>query len=649
MIRTRRSLVAAACLAVICLAGGLAAQGPTPLGSAAISGVVVDAVTGRPLAGAVVSLANLDLAGSQFPRMVTDSQGRFVFRDLRPSGGYWLGSRRFGYAYTRYGWTSPDGSLATKDIARIALKDKDWVNTIRIPLWRLGSINGRVVDERNEPVVGAAVRAFSTRSIAGQPQLVAGPIVVTDDVGAYRLADLDPARYVVAVLSVQSTVLATTPDVPQIRAIGELATGGIGAGGPSSVSVPTVDVDGRHRLAITNFVTPPPPAGDRPRAYPPVFYPNVRNAEQALAIEIGYGDARNAIDFQLQPVAVGAVTGRLDGIQIPASPMLLRLLPVGSERLGFGSEVATTVVEPDGGFTFLNVPEGEYTLLAQGAVMDFTTGNESIRFPDAPGFPGGGISVGSMSSMPGLGYLARQGAASAFWGRTPVSVGAGGATNVVVGMRQTTTVRGRLVFTEGTQPPPAGRVMLMTAQPANGDPSLGQPLGTVTADPGRAFELRGLLAGTYVVNTVGAYQIVSLMVDGRDVKDVGLDASRGQNIDDVVITLTDKVAKLKGVVHDDQGPAIAGVIVFPTDRKRWVNYGWRPTALQSTRSGSDGSYDFQSLPAGEYFAVAVDGSQVDAWVDAAFLAAASTQASRIQVDWGEAKTLGLAKVKVVVK
>jgi hypothetical protein len=71
---------------------------------------------------------------------------------------------------------------------------------------------------------------FSTRSVAGQRQLVAGPIAVTDDRGAYRIANLDPARYLVAVLSVQSTVLSTTPDAAQVRAIGDLATGGIGAG-----------------------------------------------------------------------------------------------------------------------------------------------------------------------------------------------------------------------------------------------------------------------------------------------------------------------------------------------------------------------------------------------------------------------------------
>lgn len=191
--------------------------------------------------------------------------------------------------------------------------------------------------------------------------------------------------------------------------------------------------------------------------------------------------------------------------------------------------------------------------------------------------------------------------------------------------------------------------MLFTAQPANGDPSLGQPIGVVSSDAARTFEMPGLMAGIYTISAFSSYHVMSIVVDGRDVKDAGFDASRGQDVDDVVITVTDKVAAIKGAVHDDQGPAISAVIVFPADRGRWVNFGWRPTALQSTRSSSNGSYQFDSLPAGDYLVVAVDVSQADAWVDSAFLAAAAPQATPIQLEWGDKKTLDLAKVKVVVK
>ena len=105
------------------------------------------------------------------------------------------------------------------------LRADQWIDNINIPLWRLGSISGRVVDERNEPLVGVAVRAFSTATIAGQPQLVAGPLATTDDRGIYRLSALEPNRYIVSVQSVQSTVLASTPEGAQRGALGELLTG----------------------------------------------------------------------------------------------------------------------------------------------------------------------------------------------------------------------------------------------------------------------------------------------------------------------------------------------------------------------------------------------------------------------------------------
>ena len=283
-----------------------AGQAPSPAaattGTAAISGTVTDAVTGLPLAGALVTLARTTAMAQALPRMVTDSRGRFVFRNLPAAPNYYLGARRFGYAYTRYGWTSPGGSLATRDILQIGLSEGQWLDTVNIPLWRLGSIAGRVVDERNEPVVGVVVRAFSTVPIAGQPQLAAGPLATTDDRGVYRVSGLEPGRYVVSVLSVQSTVLSSTPEAPQMRPVGELDSGGIGGGRGAFVTAPGIDVDGRHRLVMTNFATPPAPRAGESRAYPPAFFAGATTATEATAIEIAYGTSRSGIDFQLRPV-----------------------------------------------------------------------------------------------------------------------------------------------------------------------------------------------------------------------------------------------------------------------------------------------------------------------------------------------------------
>lgn len=642
------SRIVAGSVVAVAMAASTFAQVQDRIPTGAISGLVIDGVTGQAVAGATVSLSRLDVSGAG-RRVVTDSRGRFVFGNLETSDDYFLGARRFGYAPTRYGWTGPNQSLAVRDIKRVKVNDGQWVSDITIPLWRLASLSGRVLDERGEPMVGVAVRVYSRRPIAGSTQLVAGPIATTDDRGVYRVVDLDPGAYYVAVLSVQSTVLATTPDATPTWAVGQLATGGIGGGKGNAVAAPTVDVDGRHRLAITNFATPPPPSSAQPRAYAPVFYPGVRAAADATAIQVQYGDTRAGVDFQVQPVPAVRVSGRLEGWTEPPT-FLLRLLPRGSEQLGFGAEVATTTCEPDGRFTFLNVPDGDYTLIAQASVMDFTSGDESKRFPDAPGFPQGGITVGSMVGAPGLGFLSRHGAANPHWARVPVSVGGRDIDDLAVPLRKTVTIRGRVAFAEGVKPPARNRVLLH-AQPANGDPSLGQPSGGTQADdPQLTLTIGGLLGGTYLLSPFQNFGVVSVMANGKDVTYSGFDASLGEDFDDVVVTLTDKRGVISGRMDGLRDPSrTAAVIVFPVQAERWVNFGWEPPQFRATRASVEGTFTIDNLPAGDYYAIAVDAAHINAWLDPKWLATAAPLATRVSIGWGDKREVALQFVEWVSK
>ncbi|HEX5215614.1 MAG TPA: carboxypeptidase regulatory-like domain-containing protein [Vicinamibacterales bacterium] len=635
---------------------GFGSQPPaqSPAQTAALSGVVVDATTGRPVEGASVTLRRADptaVSAFSVPRMVTDPKGRFVFRDLPPANNYFIDVSRFGYATMRYGWSGPDGSSALRDIARISLTANQWLDGIKVSLYRLGGISGRVVDERGEPVVGTAVRVFSQRMIAGREQAVGGPIAVTDDRGVYRISGLDPARYIVAALSVQHTVLDTIPDGAQTLPVGELATGGIGGSSGNAVRGPTIDVDGRHRLALTNFATPPPPSETTRRAYRATFYPDAARPSEATPIELTYGDARTSIDFQLRPVAAFRVSGRLSGAGGPPAQFLLRLLPAGHEGLGFGAEAATTTSDADGTFTFLNVPAGDYTLLAQASVMDFNTGGSSSRFSDAPGFPGGGISVGSMTGTPGVSYLTRNGAPANVWGRMPVGVGAQDVRDLLVPLHPTVKVRGRLAFMPGVTPPPPTRAQLIVMQPANGDPSLGQPMGnTAGGDTTFPFEVGGLMAGAYVFRQGFLnMRIASVVWDGRDMTDAGFDASAGRDFDGVVVTLTDKTTTLAGVVSDTRGPVAAAVIAFPSNRALWTNYGWDPPRIRAARSNQSGEYQLEGLPEGEYLLVAVPMAKFDARADPKFLAAAAPAATPFTIKWDDKKTFNLTLQEVVVK
>jgi hypothetical protein len=93
----------------------------------------------------------------------------------------------------------------------------------------------------------------------------------------------------------------------------------------------------------------------------------------------------------------------------------------------------------------------------------------------------------------------------------------------------------------------------------------------------------------------------------------------------------------------------AAVIVFPVDRARWTDYGSDPLLIKSKAADISGAFLVKGLPEGDYFAVAVDRSQHDAWTDPKFLEAASAVAVRIALKWGDTKTLDLQVSKVVVK
>jgi hypothetical protein len=322
-------------------------------------------------------------------------------------------------------------------------------------------------------------------------------------------------------------------------------------------------------------------------------------------------------------------------------------MPVGSERLGFGSEAATTLLESDGTFTFLSVPDGAYTLVAQSSVLDFFKGNAAARLADAPGFSRTSAGVGSVDGAPGLTFLNRQGDPAGVWGRANIVVGGRDVRDAAVELRQTVTVRGRFAFAEGTTPPSPPRELFPQAQPASGDPSLGWPRGTTERDGSYRFTISGLLGGVYLLTS--NLTMVSVTWQGQELIDVGLDASTGRDFDDVIVTLTDKRTDVSGRVQDDRASGLSGVIAFPVDRARWVNYGWQARRFRTTRAGSDGAFQITGLPAGDYYFIAVDASQIDAWTNPAFLQAATSLATRVTLHWDSKIALNLRVTTVVAR
>ncbi len=655
-------------------------SGATPAAAtAAISGVVKDGMTGRPLAGVVVSLR--PPVGSstapliQITRQLTDDRGRFVFRDLPRGEGYSLSTTRPGYVDGAYGQAA-----MLRPAGAISLRDGQWFSEADIVMWKPGAITGRVLDEFGDPMVGVFVRVLAQQLVAGRPQLLAGPTGVTDDRGMYRVANLPPGAYLIQVPSVQSTVPvdAPAPSGSQDAAMRLLV--------PQAARQPRTDAVldpvGPSRLVVGNYATPPPDEGGRAQAYPMTFYPAGSVSANAESIILGLGEERGGIDITVRPVPVSRIFGTMQGPADAIAGLVLRLVPVGLEDLGNGSEAATALVASGGRFAFLNVAAGAYIIDAPRSPLEMTfgAGQSTAVLPQAPGSRLGGSQSGDIASgAPGTGYTRRSGQGEdLYWTRTPVTVEGSDITNLTVALTRSLTLAGRFVYegttrvtieqipimgvgvgrpatttqTTQTTTPRPDRTPPVVAEPANGSPSLGLPRSVFSAEGAvqDTFRIEGLKGGEYVIRVpagLGRYTIKSITIGGADYTSRPVDASAINGRGEVVITLTDKMTTVSGLVSDDQGVVTnAAVIAFPVERDQWTRYGFTPIRIKAAPVAGRTGYVMKGLPAGTYNFIAVDPSLITAWQDPKFLERAAAAATRVTLEWDETRTVDLKMVRI---
>lgn len=625
----------------------LLAQQQVPLsrqpGTGAISGVVIDASTKRPIAGALVYLgmSGYGPVGSR-SRQVTDSKGRFVFTELPATDLYFMNVSRAGYLDSHYGDRGP--APINLSNPHITLAEGQWVSDVTISMWRPGSIAGSVSDERGEPVVGAFVRLLSRIQIAGVPHLAAGASTTTDDRGRYRFANVLPGAYIVSVPSVQTAVPSSTPALTIEGLTPDTAAKGADQARRNNGAL---DLDPSTLLMIGNFVTPPAAAGV-PQAYPIAFYPGGSLVATAQPVVLDAGEVRDSVDVALRPVPTAKVSGRVTASSSSAG-MVLRLISPGLEDLADGSEAATAVVQADGRFTFLNVPAGDYTLVASRSSLEFH-GKYTNELPATPGsVPGPGLFLGGVpSGPPGTTVYSRHEAGDVSqWARMPITVGATDVTDLEFTLRRGASMRGRIVWEgEGELP---GQTLIM-AEPADGSAWLGMPQSPrVSFDGDARFVLNGLLPGEYVIRAGGispVHTVKSITIGGRDFSSRPIDASSGQDFDDVVVTFTDRIASITGAVGEDPAVPSASVAVFPVERDQWARYGFSALRFKLVGVSNSGMYKIENIPAGQYYVVAIDSAQATRWLDPEFLVEAAKVARTVSVDWGETKTQEL-KVSVI--
>ena len=613
----------------------------------AITGAVTDVATGRPVAGAVVTLEERrSQTRVRSYLQVTTPKGRFAFLHLPAADTYVLTSAKPGYLDGGYGRIDPRGPGTP-----ITLKSGEWIADVRVTMSRPGSISGTVVDERGEPIVGAHVRVLPQVLIAGRMQWLAGAVASTDDRGAYRIPGLGPGSYVVSVPSVQATLPASSTIKPpgawagtslaDLRAMTEAAR----------AEKLLVDAGGGRQSVVGRYAVPPPPGADGQRtAYPIVFYPNAASPAEATPVELRLGEERSGVDMQLQPVRTAHVSGIVQGPADSIGNLLLRLLPAGVEELGQGSEAATTVTTADGRFTFLDVSTGSYVLEAKHTLLELTytaTESASTVVPAPVAFPTRAAASSGLTAAPhGVQYSSLHDDSEAgYWGQVRVEVSGTGVDNLVLPLQRPTALSGRFVWAPGATPPASAPRPVL--EPADGRRSLGIP-GIMGLSSTSTFTIGGMMAGEYFLRVRGA-RVESIAWDGHDYTDRPFDGRAGRDITGVVVTLTNESSAISGTVSDGNTTLMSGaaVIAFPVEPEGWANYGFNPTRLASVLTTSDGRYRIEGLPPGEYYFLAVPASRERAWLDPAFLAGHALRASRVRVERAGAtiENLQLALVK----
>jgi Carboxypeptidase regulatory-like domain len=566
-----------------------------------IVGQVIDGNNGRPISGAIVTITGTTLRsggavfvspGPSTPRILTGADGRFVFRDL-PQGNFTISATKSGYADGAHGRRRP-GGLAQP----LSLDEDERMGDVVILMWKYSAISGMVVDEAGEPVIGATVRAYRRSFGAGARRFVNESAANTDDRGIYRVSSLLPGEYVVSTSSRQVAVPLSF----------------VGTAGLRREGTTTLQLGDTFYSIAPGGTIPPAPAGDRLFIYPPTFHISSPSPGEAMTIAVAAGEERDGIDLHLRPVRTVRVSGTLSGPDGASFATSIRLLPADVDRIVVDQDVPEALTDFSGAFTFPAVPPGEYSLRA-----------EVLPNPKQPG-------------------VARADATQ--WAHVPVTVGESDIKDLAVVLQNGLRISGSVAF-EGITDRPAGSHLQFPLLIEAADPrqsAAAGALGTVQVTGNGQFTTAGLPAGRYFVRVSGSpvgWMFKAALHNGIDLSETPFDLST--DVDDVVVTFTDRWTGVRGTVRTAQAQpdGRAAVLIFPTDPQWWTGEGFSPRRMRNVRASKAGEFSATSMPAGDYYVIAVPEERASDWQDTSFLETLARAAMHVTLSEGDQKTLDL--------
>jgi protocatechuate 3,4-dioxygenase beta subunit len=551
-----------------------------------ITGRVLSAETGRPLKRAQVTVSG---AGRGGRTTITDDQGVYSVTALS-AASYTITASKNGYVDAIFGQRHP-----LQAGTPLQLDNNQQANNVDLRLIRGGVITGRVLDEDGEPLMRAVVSIQRYQYMQGSRQLSPAGADQTDDRGVYRVFGLPPGDYYVSV---------------NVAGMGQFLGRGMQAAGAAFSTVG--GRGGRGGFGVVE---------EEPTGYAPTFYPGVASASDAGKVTVGPGQEIGSIDFQIQLVAFAMVSGVVAGADNDGG-ITVTLAPQDSNARGpLGGAVMNGRTTSNGSFSIPNVPPGHYLAIARsgGRQGDSRIGVQQVAV--------NGQNVGG----------------------------------VAIPLQAEITMTGNItVETSGTPAPTDYSAFRIDAPEVNPLPFVGGPGGrgggggsstNARAAVNGSFSVPNLVPGKHYVRITGqglsaglttgtSWNLKSVLVNGQDVTDSGVDLKPGENLDNVMIVLTDRMATLTGTVYDGTHtpvPALT-VIAFPSDERYWTPQSrW----IQAGRTDQNGVYRMRALPPGEYLLLVTDNVEQGEWFDPSYLEQVRQTAMRVMVNEGDQKTQDL--------
>ena len=303
--------------------------------------------------------------------------------------------------------------------------------------------------------------------------------------------------------------------------------------------------------------------------YAPTYYPGTANGAEAQRVSLAIGQSVSEINITLVATRTAKITGTVTDSQgRPVAQGFVNAMPRQAGGMFFGPGGGGPV--RDGTFTLSGVAPGDYTLRANignngGAGRpEFATANVTVNGEDISG-----VRLLAMSLI---------------------------------------TATGRVVFQDPSAAQSLRARININTSPINPDDQMMMMGGgNTTVNDDYTFELRvppGRMRVFAGVSNPG-WALHAVRLNGVDVTDTGIDFTPGGDFSAIEIELTNRVSELSGVVTNARNEVTKDytVLVFSQDRDDWT---MNTRHRSQGRPDQEGRFRIRALPAGRYYAIALD-------------------------------------------